>query len=266
MNKAKKSPSSSQSTAATTTPFANEPLDKILRTLKLSGISKGWQEVQYKGDAESYIRELLTLEIEEREVNRINRMIKAAGFGATKTLADFIWKPTIEIPRGITQEEIEGASFIPKKENLIFMGAVGTGKTHLASAIALSLCESGKQVRFYTAAYLANLLLEKNRKNMLNNFIDSLKRVELIVIDEIGFVPLHKEAAELLFQVISDCYERKSLIITTNLEFSGWNSIFGDNRLTTALIDRLIHHSHILIFTGESHRLQESMRRQKARS
>jgi len=244
----------------------NEPLDKIFRTLKLSGISKSWQDIDYKGDNEQYLRELLALEIKEREVNRINRMVKSADFKVIKLLSDFIWKPTIELPQGITQEDIESASFVPKKENLIFMGPVGVGKTHLASAISLHLCESGKQVRFFTAASLANILLEKNQKGNLNSFINSLKKIELIVIDEIGFVPLHKSAAELLFQVISDCYETRSLIITTNLEFSGWNTIFGDNRLTAALIDRLIHHSHIVIFTGESHRLEASMKRQKSKN
>ena len=93
--------------------------------------------------------------------------------------------------------------------------------------------------------------------------MNALKRVELIVVDEIGFVPLHKDAAELLFQVISDCYERRSLVITTNLEFSGWNTVFGDNRLTAALVDRLIHHSHILIFSGDSYRLTQSINRQR---
>ena len=106
-------------------------------------------------------------------------------------------------------------------------------------------------------------LLERNSKGTLNSFLANLKRVELIVVDEIGFVPLHKDAAELLFQVISDCYERRSLIITSNLEFSQWNTVFGDNRLTAALIDRLIHHSHILIFSGESYRLAQSMNRQR---
>jgi DNA replication protein DnaC len=117
--------------------------------------------------------------------------------------------------------------------------------------------------RFFTAASLANILLEKNQKGTLNNFLSTLKKVELIVIDEIGFVPLHKEAAELLFQVISDCYERKSLIIISNIEFSGWNTVFGDNRLIAVLVDRFIHHSHILIFSGESYRLKQSMLRQK---
>ena len=111
--------------------------------------------------------------------------------------------------------------------------------------------------------FLVNLLLEKNNKGTLNTFLSGLKKVELIVIDEIGFVPLHKDAAELLFQVISDSYERRSLIITSNLEFSQWNSVFGDNRLTAALIDRLVHHSHIVIFSGESYRLKQSMMRQQ---
>ena len=118
-------------------------------------------------------------------------------------------------------------------------------------------------MRFFTAASLANLLLERNNKGALNSFLENLRRVELIVVDEIGFVPLHKDAAELLFQVISDCYERRSLIITSNLEFRQWNTVFGDNRLTAALIDRLIHHSHIVIFSGESYRLTQSMNRQR---
>lgn len=240
----------------------NEPIEKTMRTLKLGGLAKDWRTVEYH-DTEQYVRDLMELELREREANRIARTVKTAGFQVIKTLSDFIWKPTIEIPNGITREEMESAAFVHKKENLIFLGAVGTGKTHLAAAIAMKVCQSGKQTRFFTAASLANILLEKNQKNALNSFLTSLKRVELIVIDEIGFVPLHKEAAELLFQVVSDCYERKSLIITSNLEFSQWNTVFGDNRLTAALIDRLIHHSHIIIFTGDSHRLQESMQRQK---
>jgi DNA replication protein DnaC len=139
------------------------------------------------------------------------------------------------------------------------------GSTASTTAIASKACQEGRRVRFYTAASLANILLEKNNKGTLNNYLSTLKKVELIVIDEIGFVPLHKDAAELLFQVISDCYERKSLIITSNLEFSQWNTVFGDNRLTAALVDRLIHHSHIVIFSGESYRLTQSMQRQRTR-
>ena len=180
-----------------------------------------------------------------------------------KTLDDFVWNQGIELPVGLTREYMEGLQFLKPRENLIFLGSVGTGKTHLATAIALAACQAGR-VRFFTAASLANLLLERNNKGTLNSFQENLKRVELIVVDEIGFVPLHKESAELLFQVISDCYERRSLIITSNLEFSQWNTVFSDNRLTAALIDRLIHYSHIVIFSGESYRLTQSMNRQRA--
>jgi len=240
----------------------NESIEQTMRTLKLGGLAKEWRSVPYH-DPEQYLRALLEIEVREREANRISRMTKQAGFRVIKTLDDFIWKPGIEIPASITREEIETAAFVANKENLVLIGAVGAGKTHLATAIALRLCQEGRQTRFYTATSLANLLLEKNQKGMFNSVLTSLKRVELLVLDEIGFISLHKEAAELLFQIVSECYEQKSLIITSNLEFSQWNAVFGDTKMTAALIDRLIHHSHIVIFTGPGHRLEESMRRQK---
>lgn len=237
-------------------------IEQYMRTLKLGGLAKDWRNVEYH-DNEQYVTELLELELHEREVNRINRLVKIAGFHVIKTLDDFVWRSEIELPKDLTREYMEALNFLKAKENLIFMGAVGTGKTHLATAIALKACQEGHSVRFFTAAALANILLERNNKGTLNSFMTGLKKVELIVIDELGFVPLHKDAAQLLFQVISECYERKSLIITSNLEFSGWNTVLGDNRLTAALIDRLVHHSRIVIFSGESYRLQQSMKRQK---
>ena len=210
------------------------------------------------------MKELLELELQEREANRINRMVKTAGFQVIKTLEDFVWNRNIELPSGLIQEYMVELDFLKGRENLIFLGSVETGKTRLATAIALKACQQGRHVRFFTAASLASLLLERNNKRTLNAFLGTLRKAELLVIDEIGFVPLHKDAAELLFQEISDCYERKSLIITSNLEFSQWNTVFGDNRLTVALIDRLIHHSHIVIFSGESYRLTQSMHRQRA--
>lgn len=240
----------------------SELIEKYMRQLKLGGLAKEWESVQYKNN-EQYVRELLEVELREREANRINRMVKIAGFRVIKTIDNFVWTSNVKLPQGLTQEDLENFTFLGKKENLIMMGAVGTGKTHLATAIAMSACQAGKKVRFFTAASLANILLEKNNKGSLNTFLSTLKGVELMVIDEIGFVPLSRDAAELLFQVISDCYERRSLIITSNLEFSQWNTVFGDNRLTAALVDRLIHHSHIVIFTGESYRLTQSMLRQK---
>lgn len=243
----------------------SERIEQYMRQLKLGGLAREWRSVEYH-DKEQYVTDLLQLELREREVNRINRLVKTAGFRVVKTLDDFIWNPNIELPTGLTRDYMTNLEFLPPRENLIFMGAVGTGKTHLATALSLQACQKGQRVRFFTAASLANTLLEKNNKGTLNAFLSGLKRTELIVLDEVGFVPLHKDGAELLFQVVSDCYERRSMIITSNLEFSQWNSVFGDNRLTAALIDRLIHHSHIVIFSGESYRLTQSLTRSRLTS
>ena len=240
----------------------SESIEQTMRTLKLGGLAKEWRNVAYH-DNEQYMRDLLEIEVRERETNRMARMIKQAGFRVIKTLENFVWKPTIEIPATITCEEIEAAVFVQKKENLVLMGVSGTGKTHLATAVALNLCEKGRHVRFYTATGLANILQEKHQRGTLASFLTSLRKVELLVLDEIGFITIHKEASELLFQIVSDCYEQKSLIITSNLEFSQWNTVFGNDKLTAAMIDRLIHHSHILVFSGPSHRLEESIKRQR---
>jgi DNA replication protein DnaC len=237
-------------------------LEQTMRALKLGGMAKDWQSVRYRNN-EQYLSELLEIEQREREANRNMRMVKEAGFRVLKTLDSFVWKKGIEIPNTITKEELEAAAFVKSKENLVLMGAVGTGKTHLATAIALKLCKEGRHVRFFTATGLANTLQEKHQKGTLMHFMASLRKVELLVIDEIGFITLHKEASELLFQVVSDCYEQRSLIITSNLEFAQWNTVFGNDKLTAAMIDRLIHHSHILVFSGTGHRLEESMQRQK---
>ena len=239
-----------------------DQIGQNMRTLKLGGLAKEWRNAAYH-DPEQYVRDLLELELREREANRINRMIKIAGFRVIKTLDDFVWNQNIELPSGLTKEYMEELQFLKQKENLIFLGSVGTGKTYLATGIALKACQQGRRIRFFTTASLANLLLERNNKGTLNAFLGILRKTDLLVIDEIGFVPLHKDAAELLFQVISECYERKSLIITSNLEFSQWNTVFGDNHLTAALVDCLIHRSHIVIFSGESYRLTQSMNRQR---
>jgi DNA replication protein DnaC len=240
----------------------SQSIEQTMRSLKLGGLAKEWRSVTYH-DNEQYMRELLDIEMREREAKRMSRMVKQAGFRVIKTLDKFVWKPTIEVPATITREEIETAAFVNEKENLVLMGTVGTGKTHLATAIAINLCEQGRHVRFYTATGLANILQEKHQRGTFTSFMNSLRKVELLVLDEIGFITLHKEASELLFQIVSEWYEQKSLIITSNLEFSQWNTVFGNDKLTAAMIDRLIHHSHILVFSGPGHRLEESIQRQR---
>lgn len=237
-------------------------IEQFCKQLKLGGLARNWKDVDFK-TKEQYIYDLLTLEVREREANKINRRVKSAGFKVIKTFDSFVWTNNISLPETTSKDCIEKLNFIENKENLILMGAVGTGKTHLGSALGLIACQKGKNVKFFSAAGLANQLLERYQKGSLNGFLKNLSKVDLMIIDEIGFVPLHKDAAELLFQVISDSYERRSLIITSNLEFSHWNTVFGDNRLTAAIVDRLIHHAHILVFTGESFRLKQSISRQK---
>ena len=140
-----------------------------------------------------------------------------------------------------------------EKENLILYGGVGTGKTYLATLISFNAIHRyGTEVKFFTLASLANKLIEANQNGSLPRLIKQLERLDLLILDELGYIPLHKEGAELLFQVISMCYENKSLVITTNLQFGQWNHVFGDPILTEAVIDRLIHHSHLLLFNGES--------------
>ena len=136
-----------------------EQIEQNMRTLKLGGMAKEWRSVQFE-NTEQYVADLLRLELREREANRINRMVKTAGFRVLKTLDDFIWNPNIALPVGLTQDYMESLQFLGPKENLVFMGTVGTGKTHLATAIALKACQEGRCARFFTAASLANLLLE----------------------------------------------------------------------------------------------------------
>jgi DNA replication protein DnaC len=169
----------------------SEGMEQLLRGVSLSRLATEWQKVKFE-NPEQYLHDLLTLELREREARRVARMRKLAGIPVIKTLDSFVWRKTMELPASITREELECAAFVQQRENLILLGVVGTGKTHLATAIALELCEQGRNARFFTAAGLANLLVDRSKRGSLGDFMDSLKKTELIVIDEVGFVPLHK--------------------------------------------------------------------------
>jgi len=186
-----------------------------------------------------------------------NRLLKNANFDGIKTFKDYCFED-IQIPNSIEIEEIKTATFIDKKENLILYGPIGTGKTHLATAIGVEACNRAKKVKFYRTAALVNQLIDARKNEELKKYLKKLEQLDLLICDEWGYIPFEKEGSQLLFQVISECYEKKSLIITTNLEFSKWNGIFYDEKLTSALIDRVIHHSHLLMFTGSSYRLKHS--------
>jgi len=163
------------------------------------------------------------------------------------------------INKKLSVGDLKEATFISEKKNLILYGNVGTGKTHLATAIGVEACKQGRIVQFFRTAALVNLLNDAQRKGELVQLLKKLSKAELLICDEWGYVPLDRDGSKLLFQVISECYEQRSVIITTNLEFSKWVNIFYDDQMTAALIDRLVHHSYLLIFDGQSYRIKNSL-------
>jgi DNA replication protein DnaC len=209
-------------------------------------------------DKELFLLRLFQLEIKHRRHNRRLGNIKNAGFYTLKGFGNYVFDD-IKLPDALTVDAIIAGEFIQNKQNLIMYGNPGTGKTHLATAIGHTACKNDLKVGFFRTAGLVNKLLEAKRKNEFDIFLRKLDRLDLIIADEWGYVPLDKEGSQLLFHVISECYERKSLIITTNLEFSRWVNIFYDKDMTTAMVDRLVHHSHLLIFDGESWRMKNSL-------
>ncbi len=208
-------------------------------------------------DYGDFLAQLLKIEIEHRELTRKNRNLKTAGFDIIKTFEGYEFGD-IQIPSAISIEELKTGAFIDRLENLILYGPVGTGKSHMATAIGVAACSRGKKVKFYRTAALVNNLNEAKAKGELLRFMKQLGKTDLLICDEWGYVPFEKDGSQLLFQVISECYEKRSVIITTNLEFSKWNGIFYDEKLTSAIIDRLVHHSHLIVFQGQNYRLTHS--------
>lgn len=206
---------------------------------------------------EEYLVNVLKCAYEHQQINRKTRLLKQAKFEIYKSLEGYDFSD-INIPDTINIEGLEKGEYIEKRENLVFYGPVGTGKTHLAIALGIEACNRGKKVRFFKIAHLVNELIEASERGELRRFTNSLNKYDLLICDEWGYIPISLRGAELLFQVIADFYERKSLIITTNLEFGKWISIFMDKKLTSAIIDRIIHHCHILHFTGSSYRIKNS--------
>ena len=189
-----------------------------------------------KKDHVQYLLRLCELELIERERRMIERRIKAAKFPATKSLDSFDFKaiPSLNKPLVL---ELARCEYIDKYQNIIALGPSGTGKTHVALGLGLAACQKGLKVRFITAASLVHELIEAVDERRLQRFQKQLTSQNLLIIDELGFVPLSKTGAELLFEVISQCYERGSIIITSNLPFDEWTEIFGSERLTGALLE-----------------------------
>ena len=210
-----------------------------------------------------YLARLIELELLDREARMIDRRIKAAKFPAVKSLESFDFDALPGLNKKLVLDLARG-EFVARHENVIALGPSGTGKTHVTSGIGLAACQCGIKTRFTTAAALVHEMIEAQDEKRLLRLQKTLAAQELLIIDELGFVPLSKTGAELLFELISQRYERGATIVTSNLPFDEWTSIFGDERMTGALLDRLTHHVHILEMNGPSYRLAQSRSRQRS--
>jgi DNA replication protein DnaC len=212
-----------------------------------------------------YLLRLAELELIERERRMVDRRIRAAKFPVVKGLDSFDFTAIPSLNKMLVTELARG-EYILRRENIIALGNSGTGKSHVALALGLAACQRGMSVGFATAAGLVHQLMEARDEKRLLRLQAQLAAHKLLIVDELGYVPLSPTGAELLFEVFSQRYERGSIIVTSNLPFEEWTSVFGSERLTGALLDRLTHHVHILELNGDSYRLKQSKtRRRKGR-
>jgi len=213
-------------------------------------------------DHTAYLLRLAELELLERERRTVERRIREARFPAVKSLDGFDFAAIPSLNKMLVLELARG-EYVGRRENVIALGPSGTGKTHVALGLGLAACQKGLSVGFTTAAALVHELLEAREERRLLRLQKQLAGYRLLIVDELGYVPLSPSGAELLFEVFSRRYERGSVVVTSNLPFDEWTSVFGSERLTGALLDRLTHHVHILEMNGESYRLKTSRRRQR---
>ena len=201
---------------------------------------------------------LLEEELAHRERTKRERLLRQARFPVAKSLKDFDWS-NVRFPDGWGREQMCDLSFVEGAEDLVFFGKTGRGKSHTAIGLGMAAVASGMPVRFYQTAQLVLSLGKAKRDGTLDRLLSDVSKARLVILDEFGYVPFDVDGARLLYQVISDSYERRSIIFTTNVEFSRWGTVFADDKLAAAIVDRVVHHGRLVEFGGPSHRLEHSL-------
>jgi DNA replication protein DnaC len=242
-------------------------LEGYLKQLRLSTFIDNYatfaqDAVRENRSCQHYLLALAKQEIAHRDLNSQQQRIKGARFPIIKELATFDFSAVPQLNKQRLLELARG-EYMAQAQPIILVGNPGLGKTHIAVGLAMAACRQKERVRFYNAASLVNELISAQEETRLEKFIATALRHKLIVLDELGFIPFSALGAQLLFQFVSALYERVAIIITTNLKFADWPQIFGDERLTLALLDRLTHRAHIIEFIGESYRFRQRLQHEQ---
>lgn len=216
---------------------------------------------EYEGIAadshEEFLYKLLFQLKERRQISGINRRMRAAGFDVIKFFNDYIFDKTV-LPAALNTESLSACLPFKAKENLIMYGRPGAGKTHLATALGINAVNLGMNVIFRKTSRLVNELKADRESKHPTSFWRQLEKADVLILDEWGYIPFERTGTQLLFEAVSSCYEKKSIVITTNLAFDEWNTIFYDEKLTTAILDRIVHHGHLIMHNGPSYRIRHS--------
>jgi DNA replication protein DnaC len=247
----------------------NSLLESYLRQLKLPTFAQNYttfvkSAARTGQSCERYLLALTEAEMAQRDANRVERCINQAKLPVLKELSQFDWSCVQGISKTRVFELAQGG-YITHSEPILMIGNPGLGKTHVATGLALCACRQGHRVRFYNVATLVNDLITAQHELKLSRYLSQLGKYELLVLDEFGFIPFSRDGANLLFQLCSALYERSALIITSNLKFSDWKSVMGEEHLTAALLDRLTHRAHILEFLGDSFRFRQRLKQSEQR-